>query len=222
MFFAWHLESLFSARKNVTLQVGDLTLAFPSGSSRESGFQMERCGRRLERRSDVSVRIVLTSATVAPQSNTPATGQPAISGTRQVGETLTADTTGINDADGLDDATFSYQWMADDTNIQDATGSSYTLTEDDEGKTIKVTVSFTDAAGNQESLTSDATGEVEAKPNTQATGQPTIQRHGPCRRDADGGRDRHRRRGRAGQRTSTTSGWPTTRTFRTQPAPATR
>ena len=110
----------------------------------------------------------------APAQNTSATGVPTISGTAQVGETLTADTSGIADADGLTNAVFSYQWMADDTAIQDATGSSYTLTGDDEGKTITVTVSFTDAEGNPETLTSDPTGEVEAKPNTSATGVPTI------------------------------------------------
>ena len=54
--------------------------------------------------------------------------------------------TGIADEDGLTNVVFSYQWMADDTNIQDATGSSYTLVSDDEGKAIKVTVSFTDDA----------------------------------------------------------------------------
>ena len=106
--------------------------------------------------------------------NTSATGQPTISGTIQVGETLTADVTGIADEDGLDNVVFSYQWMADDTDIQDATGSGYTLATEDEGKAITVTVSFTDAEGNPETLTSDPTGEVAAKPNTQATGQPTI------------------------------------------------
>ena len=106
--------------------------------------------------------------------NTSATGQPTISGTIQVGETLTADTSGIADEDGLDNVVFSYQWMADDTNIQDATGSSYTLVSDDESRTITVMVSFTDAEGNPETLTSDPTGEVATKPNIQATGLPTI------------------------------------------------
>ena len=110
--------------------------------------------------------------TVVP--NTSATGIPTISGTAQVGQTLTADTSGIADEDGLTNVVFSYQWMADDTNIQDATDATYTLTEDDEGKAITVTVSFTDAEGNPETLTSDPTGEVEAKPNTSATGVPTI------------------------------------------------
>ena len=47
------------------------------------------------------------------QPNSGATGAPTITGTAQVGETLTVDTAGIVDADGLDTATFSYQWRAD-------------------------------------------------------------------------------------------------------------
>ena len=42
-------------------------------------------------------------------ANTPATGAPSISGTAQVGETLTADTSGIADEDGLENVAFSYQ-----------------------------------------------------------------------------------------------------------------
>ena len=110
----------------------------------------------------------------APAQNIQATGQPTISGTVQVGETLTASTAGIVDADGLTQAEFSYQWLADDANIQGATSSSYTLTSAEQGKAIKVRVSFTDAEGNPETLTSDPTGEVAAKPNTSATGAPTI------------------------------------------------
>ena len=45
----------------------------------------------------------------ATAQNTPATGTPTISGTAQVGETLTVDTSGITDADGLDNVSFSYQ-----------------------------------------------------------------------------------------------------------------
>ena len=109
-----------------------------------------------------------------PAQNTSATGVPTIAGTIQVGQTLRAETSGIADEDGLTNVVFAYQWMADDTNIQDATGSGYTLVKADEGKTLKVTVAFTDAEGNHETLTSDPTGEVEAKPNTRATGAPTI------------------------------------------------
>ena len=114
------------------------------------------------------------TAEVTARPNSPATGAPAISGTAQVGETLTADTSGITDADGLTNVAFSYQWLADDADIQDATGSTYTLTDDDVGKVIKVKATFTDNAGNEESLTSEATAEVEARPNSPATGVPTI------------------------------------------------
>ena len=110
----------------------------------------------------------------APQSNNPATGAPTISGTAQVGETLTADTSSIADADGLDDAVFGYQWLADGTDITGATGSTYSLADADEGKAIQVQVSFTDDAGNDETLTSAATDAVAAAPNSPATGAPTI------------------------------------------------
>ena len=106
-------------------------------------------------------------------SNTPATGAPTIIGTVRVGETLTANTTDISDSDGLNNATFTYQWLADDADITDATGSTYALVAADEGKTVKVRLSFTDDAGNDESLTSAPTATVTAS-NTPATGEPTI------------------------------------------------
>ena len=114
------------------------------------------------------VQTLSVSFTVAATEgdNNPATGLPTISGTAQTGETLTADTSGIADADGMDDAAFGYQWVSNDgsadADIQDATASSYTLVANDAGKTIKVTVSFTDNAGNAETLTSAATAAVAA------------------------------------------------------------
>ena len=64
--------------------------------------------------------------------NNPATGSPAITGTAQVGETLTADTSGISDTDGLANASYTYQWLASrDTEIDGATGSTYVLTDSD-------------------------------------------------------------------------------------------
>ena len=119
----------------------------------------------------------LTSAAtvaVAAIPNSAATGAPTISGTAQVGQTLTASTSGISDSNGLANAIFTYQWLADDTDITDATGSTYTVGADDEGKTIKVRLSFTDDSGHQETLTSAATVAVAAIPNSAATGAPTI------------------------------------------------
>ena len=118
------------------------------------------------------------TATVEARPNAPATGAPTITGTAQVGETLTANTSGITDSDGTDNATFAYQWLADDITISETTGSIYTLTDGDEGKAIKVRVSFTDDAGNDETLTSAATGAVspsdqqESEPTTEPTDRP--------------------------------------------------
>ena len=114
------------------------------------------------------------TASVAPPANSPATGSPTISGTPQVGKTLTADAYGIADEDGLSNATFTYQWMADDVDISGATGASDTLTDSEEGKAVKVAVSFTDDRGNEESLTSAATASVAPYANSPATGSPTI------------------------------------------------
>ena len=87
---------------------------------------------------------------------------PNITGAVQVGETLTADTTGIADADGLDDAAFAYQWLADDAEIDGATAGTYTLVGADAGRAIRVRVSFTDDGDNEETLTSAAAGAVVA------------------------------------------------------------
>ena len=104
--------------------------------------------------------------------NRPATGAPTISGTAQVGQTLAASTTPIDDLDGLP-SVFTYQWMrvdADGTsnpaNIG-ADSSTYALTESEEGKKVKVEVSFTDSAGGSEARVSAAypsTGTVAAAP----------------------------------------------------------
>ena len=99
-------------------------------------------------------------------TNTAAMGAPTITGTAQVGQTLTAATTGITDSDGLTSATYTYQWIrVDGTDEEDISGensSTYTLVDADLGKTIKVKVTFTDDASNAETLTSAATVTVAA------------------------------------------------------------
>ncbi len=110
---------------------------------------------------EASAPIEVRTAAPATVENRPASGTPTISGTFEVGETLTVDTSGIADDDGLTRVTFSYQWISYDgnaeTDIERATGSAYTLVPDDEGKTIRVRVSFSDDEGNEETLTSAAT-----------------------------------------------------------------
>ena len=102
----------------------------------------------------IEVEEVTTS--MGQRANSPATGGPGITGTVQAGETLTATTDGIEDEDGLTGAVFAYQWVRSGADIEGAASSTYTMTGDDEGKAIQVRVTFTDDAGNAESLTSYA------------------------------------------------------------------
>ena len=114
----------------------------------------------------------ITSATVtledvpAEAVNTAPTGLPTITGTPQVNETLTASVSGITDADGTDNSTFIHQWISNngtsDSDIDDATGSTYTPVQADVGSIIKVRVTFTDDAGTEETLVSAATDAVAA------------------------------------------------------------
>ena len=57
---------------------------------------------------------------------------PTITGTAEVGQTLTADTSAIMDADGLP-ATFTYEWMSNGAPITGATAATYTVQATDAG-----------------------------------------------------------------------------------------
>ena len=88
---------------------------------------------------------------------------PVINGTAQVGETLTVDTSPM--ADTEEDTTFFYSWwrIEGDTEAYidgSAETTSYTLTADDEGKTIQIMVSFQTAAEEWVQLTSAPTETV--------------------------------------------------------------
>ena len=87
-------------------------------------------------------------------ANRPAAGAPTINGTAQVGATLTADPSGITDADGLTGASYAYRWIRVDggteTPISGATSSTYVPVAADVGKQVKVEATFTDDGGNIE------------------------------------------------------------------------
>ncbi len=106
----------------------------------------------------------ISTSPAAAQTNNAATGVPTISGIAQVGETLTANTDGISDADGLTNVSYAYQWVrvsdGTETDITDATSSTYTTLSADAGTQIKVRVTFTDDASNAEELESDLTDMV--------------------------------------------------------------
>ena len=122
----------------------------------------------------ITIAGVEVTVTDNDAANTPATGAPTITGTAQVGQTLTAVTTGIMDDDGLTSPTYTYQWIrvdgTDEADIASANSSTYTLGDADLGTTLKVKVTFADDLGHTETLTSAATATVGAA----ATGPPTV------------------------------------------------
>ena len=127
---------------------------------------------------DWSDPVVTRTVYLSLPANHAATGEPAISGTAQAGQALTADASPILDTDGLTGVDFTYQWLrvdADGTSnpadITDATAATYTLTAADAGKKVKVKVSFTDELSGEEERTSAAypsSGTVIASTNTTA------------------------------------------------------
>ncbi len=86
-------------------------------------------------------------------------------------QTLLADLSGIADADGL--GSFNLQWLRNGVAISGATGSSLMLGDADVGRTISLRVSYVDAQGTAEQLTSASTASV-ANVNDAPTGRPVI------------------------------------------------
>ena len=97
------------------------------------------------------------TAAVANVNDTPV-GVPTITGTATEDQLLTADTSGISDADGL--GTFGYQWLRNGSAIGGATGSTYLLGDIDVGTQISVRVTYTDGHGTNETVTSAQTASV--------------------------------------------------------------
>ena len=153
------------SRSTVTLT---LALAVEAGETVTVGYTVltgantsplqDRAGNPAAGFSAQAVTNVTTAITAEP------TGLPTIGGTARVGETLTASASGIADDDGLTNATFAWQWVANDgtsdADIAGATAATYTLTAAEAGKTIKVRVTFTDDGGTEETLVGEATAAV--------------------------------------------------------------
>ena len=134
-----------------------------------SGWSVANDGRRLVSGSWsddphvllMSLSGVQTGTATTTAANTAAGGRPGITGTPQVGRTLTAELGTIDDDDGLPATTFpqgyTFQWYrvdADGTSnraaITGATGATHTLADADENAKVVVEVSFADAGGNAE------------------------------------------------------------------------
>lgn len=94
---------------------------------------------------------------------------PSVSGTPQVGQTLTADN-GTWQPSGV---TFAYQWLANGAEIANATGSTYALTSNEKDKSISVRVT-----GSKPDFTSLVRTSAQVGPVT-AAGIPVVTNQAP-------------------------------------------
>ena len=108
------------------------------------------------------------------ETNSQATGEPSIKGNPQIPGILTTGPGDIDDANGIEETVYSYQWIridgSSEIEISNATTASYTLTESDVDKHIKVVARFTDDAGYPEERSSKSVGPV----TTRSCGKPDI------------------------------------------------
>lgn len=130
-------------------------------------------------------KVVTDNITVVENLNNAPKGYVALSGSPAVGQTLSA-VLELSDQDGFDfeekiaedaatqsddDTTndtsnIQYQWYADDFPIFGAIDAHYVLTDDDEGKEIYFTATYTDNFNTSETLTSLTSAPVLASPLT--------------------------------------------------------
>ena len=143
---------------------GTMTLTTVDDSDEEPDKTVEVVARIGEK--EIARRSLLLRDNEVP--NTTADGNPAVTGLAQVGRLLTADTSGITDADGLGNVVYEYQWVrrdgTEEVDIAGATAASYRPVGVDVGRMLLVRVSFTDDGYNAETATSVATEAVAGLP----------------------------------------------------------
>ena len=95
------------------------------------------------------------TVTIKDKPNNEAAGSPIITGDLVVADTLTVDTSGITDKDGLTNVEYTYRWFKREGRVaivveELSTASSYTVREQGIGDQIRFVVSFTDDVGYRE------------------------------------------------------------------------
>ncbi|MDO4897288.1 MAG: family 20 glycosylhydrolase [Moraxella sp.] len=106
-------------------------------------------------------------------------GEVHIIGNMQIGQTLSAE---VQDANGLANTVFYYQWYADGVAIENATRKTFTPNTAQLGKQISVSVVYYDNHANVEKISGVADGVITGNPTPNSTA--TISIHGET--DANG------------------------------------
>jgi len=119
-----------------------------------------------------------TFALAVTNTNDAPTGNVAFSGNLVQGQTLISSIT-LADEDGI--GAFSFQWVSDGNDITSATNASYTLTREEVDKSISLYVTYLDAFGTQESVSSITSQSISGttphslgKSPSAVSSQPTI------------------------------------------------
>ena len=97
----------------------------------------------------------IKSNSIVQNINDEPTGKPTISGNPKQGVTLTVDTREIKDKDGLDQTKFEYQWLENDKPIKNETLTTFTPTQKQDNKEIRVRVEYIDKFNKRETVVSD-------------------------------------------------------------------
>ena len=161
----------------ITIPANETQITFTSTTSRESTIKVKILPDNHHSNYNYNVSSSSTATVTFTAPNVSPTGKPVITGTAQVGQTLTADTSSIMDENGIS-RSFSYTWwrvieyrIGGDSDIlqqiSGATRSTYTVRDADVRAKIKVKVSYRDNNSFNHELESDLTAEV--KPMTDVT-----------------------------------------------------
>ena len=162
-----YVAFLQGGSKNFTVPAGNLSQTFDitlvDDSLDEPDETIVIIWDKLSNSDATPTRFTFTGTITDNDPNNPATGKPRISGTAEVGQTLTADTSGISEPDGKTkaengdaDFAYTYQWYQVDAGAETpiggarGRGSTYTLAQADEGMQFQVEVRFADDARNSE------------------------------------------------------------------------
>jgi methionine-rich copper-binding protein CopC len=144
---------------NLSLSGSTLTINPSADLSFGTGYKVEFAAGTFKDTSDnLYAGTTSYNFTTVAAPNVLPTGAVTLSGTPAQGQTLSANTSTLADADGL--GVFGYQWLKAGVAITGATNNNYVLSQSDVSFTISVRVSYTDGRGTTESVTSSASSAV--------------------------------------------------------------
>ena len=142
------------ARANYVVTLNEATATYTVVSAAEGTDAV----KNVERFQFSDGVVLATNVLIPTTPPSPPTGTVTLTGSATQGQTLSANTQTLADANGL--GTLGYQWLRAGAAIASATASSYTLAQADVGAVLSVRVSYVDGGGTAESVTSAATAAV--------------------------------------------------------------